>query len=245
MQIKVYFTAYNIDDFKRKWLARSLFLILIILGALARLFPVGDSDLSGILNYSEHLMNGDVDYINLDMVEFFKLYGGNILYSMSIILYDFLYICISIITATVVIREKRALSANVKVGTIVGRVILMILFLGILYPFIYSMTAGFTFIIAFVIGLAGFFVASYCSGEFSFGRSFPNAFRLYKTNLFTTVLNFILFFFFFSIIENILTLARQNDNYDTIFSVIYSTVAALKYLIGGRLTGILYADSKK
>ena len=245
MQIKVCFTAYNIDDFKRKWLARSLFLILIVLGALARLFPVGDSDLSGILNYSERLMNGDIDYINLDMNEFFRLYGGNLLYSLSIIFYDFLYICVSVITAAVVIREKRTLSADIKAGKIVGRVIVMLLFIGVLYPFLYSVTAGFTFILAFIIGLAGFFVASYCSGEFSFGRSFGNAFRLYKNNLFTTVLNFILFFFVFSLIENMLTLVRQNDNYDTIFSVIYSSVAALKYFIGGRLTGILYTDSKK
>ena len=103
MSIKVFLSAFNIDDSKNKWGVRFLFLILSGLLTLALLFPLGDPDMSMIYNWYNDLMVGKATVDQLD----YNTLIGNLIYSISIQVLNYLCISLALCTGAVFIYNRR------------------------------------------------------------------------------------------------------------------------------------------
>lgn len=241
MSIKVFLSAFNIDDSKMKWGVRSLFLILSALLTLALLFPLGDPDLSMVFNWYNDFLMGKADVNQLD----YNTLIGNLIYTFSIQVLNYLCISLALCTGAVFIYNRRKDKSPELKKRVIKNTIILHLFLIVVFPLIYTIIADMYIIFSLVAAFICLIACSYMSGDCGFGSSFPNAAKLFKKNIVTCLVNFILVFGVFYFIGYGIDIIEEGHAYTTVVYPLRAIFQVYKCLVIGRLMGTVYLDAKE
>ena len=241
MSIKVFFSAFNIDDTKNKWGVRFLFLILSALLALALLFPIGDPDLEKNSILIEKVMTGQADPLTTD----FTPLVGNAIYYLSIEALSYVLMGFSVIVAAVFIYGRRKIKGPEHKKKVVKHTILSLLMLLVIFPMFYSLYLSFYLLFALACVYISMIGCSFVSGDFGFGGAFGNGFRFVKKNVPTCLVNFILMFLFFYFSNYIIEILREGNAYTTILAGLTGPLEVYKSFVFGRMAASIYIFGEK
>ena len=241
MSIKVFFSAFNIDDTKRKWLVRFLFVVLSVLVSLAILFPVGDPDLEKNSILIEKMMNGEVDPFTTD----FTPLVDNAIYLLSIEALTYLVMCISVVSAAAFIYGRRKIKTKEHRKKIIRNTILALLMLLVIFPMFYSLYVNFYLLFALAAVYVSIIGCCFVSGDYSFGASFGKGFRFVKKNAPTCIVNFILMFILFYTSEYVIEALKEGHAYMTILAGLAGPLEVYKNLVFGRMVASIYVFGEK
>lgn len=242
MSIKVFFSAFNIDDTKWKWGVRALFLVLSVLMVFAILFPLGDPDIDKVLSiYKKSLENPYAQFTNEDIKDILMC----MLYVISIEVYNYLISLISVITAAVFIYNRRPVKTPELKKKVKKNTILACLFLALIFTVLQSFHDTFYIIYAFFLSYISMIGCCFISGDNGFGRSFKGGFSFMKKNAPMCLVNFILMFLIFYFADFIISLLSEGNAYTTIVGALAGPLTIYKALVFGRMTGTLYLNGQK
>ncbi|MCR5618220.1 MAG: hypothetical protein K6F83_08030 [Clostridiales bacterium] len=242
MSIKVFFSAFNIDDTQRKWGVRALFLLLSGLLVLALLFPIGNSDLTQAMLIYEKLVSGEQMVISESD---YSVIINTFIYTLSLEFYSYILAVISVITAYCFISSRHPdrtpeHKKKARLNTFIA-----CLFLAVIYTLLYSVAGSFYIIYAVVCVFLGMIGCCFISGDRSFGGSFKHGIRFVRENAPTCIVNFILLFMIFYFADFIVDILEQGNAYMTIVAALRAPLEVYKALVFGRMIGTIYVFGKK
>lgn len=243
MQIRIFLSALNIDDLGKKWGVRIAFLLLTLANFYLQMFPIGDSDISPLMNWYADYFNNPELYLTADIYDI-PISRGNIIFFLVTAATLLAMIIVAVIYASAYIYIKRADKKEVKKSLVVKRTILMSLFIIVIYPMLLVMMSSLSFIFIGLMPILGVILCSYISGDFTFGGSFGNAFRKIRRNYFGVLINFIIAALIVNILQFGVDLFKASNAYFSIICVLASALTTYTYLALGRLMGTMYLDVK-
>ena len=162
MSIKVFFSAFNIDDTKNKWGVRTVFLILSLLMILAVMFPVGNPNTEEILAIYQKMLDNPSQPLSNAEIKDFLMCG---LYLFSVVAYDYLAHILSIITAAVFIYTRHPYKTPERKKAVIRSTIISCLFMMLIFSVVNSLHESFYIIYALFISYLSMIGCSYISGD--------------------------------------------------------------------------------
>lgn len=243
MQIRIFLSALNIDDIGKKWGVRIAFLLLTLGNFYLQMFPIGDSDISPLMNwYNDYFENPEM-YLYTDISDI-PISTGNIIFFIVTAVSLLVMIIVAVIYSASYIYDKRVDKKEVKKSLVVRRTIFMTLFIILIFPALLIFISGMSFVFVGIMPILSLVVCSYISGDFTFGASFGNAFRKIRRNYFGLLINFIIAFLIISFLQTGVDLFRASNAYFSIICVLSAALTTYTYLALGRLMGTVYLDVK-
>ena len=137
MQIRIYFSALNIDDLGKKWGVRIFYALLTLANFFFMFFPIGDSDFTRVFNWYEDYFANPEKYIMAEEITLPPFSSGNVLYIVSVAAVRLIMILVAVCYASIFVYSKRLDKAKVSKSFVVKRTLLMCLFIILLYPYIF------------------------------------------------------------------------------------------------------------
>lgn len=244
MQIKIFFSALNIDDLGKKWGIRIVFLLLTLGNFFYLMFPIGDSDLTNVMNWYEEMFTNPEKYMMSDELLLPPFTTGNIMYLLSAVVFLMVMIIVAICYAAAYVYFKRPDKGAVGVGKVLSRTSLMCLFFIVIYPVFLLFLSGMSFVFVAVLPILSIILCSFISGDYSFGKSFANGFKMLRGNYLSVLLNFIFVYFILSSLKYGVDIFHASGAYYSIVCVLAGALQTYSYLVLGRLMGTLYIDAK-
>lgn len=245
MQIRIYFSALNIDDLGKKWGVRIFYALLTLANFFFLFFPIGDSDFTRVFNWYEDYFANPEKYIMADEITLPPFSSGNVLYIVSVAVVRLIMILVAVCYASIFVYSKRLDKANVSKSFVVKRTLLMCLFIILLYPYIFLFMASSSILLVAIMPIVSLLVCSFISGDFGMGASFKNAFKSVKGTYFGMIINFIVIYLITSLLRSGVDLFNAGNAYYSIVCVLAAALESYTYLVLGRLMGTIYLDSKR
>ena len=242
MNIKIFFSAFNIDDTKNKWAVRPVFLILCLLMVFAILFSVGNPNTEEVMSIYSKMLENPTQQIPTSDIKDLLMCG---LYLFSVVFYDYLAHVIAIISAAAFIYLRHPLKSPERKKQVIKNTIISCLFLILIFSIVNSLHESFYIIYALFISYLSMIGCSYISGDYGFGGSFKHGFRFMKTNAPMCVVNFILVFFIFYAANFLISVLEAGNAYKTIVAALAGVLTIYKSLVYGRMIGSLYVFGTK
>ncbi len=242
MSIKVFFSAFNIDDTKNKWGVRTVFLVLSLLMILAIMFPIGNPNTDEIMAIYQKMLENPTQQVSNAELKDLLMCG---LYLFSVIAYDYLAHALAIITAAVFIYTRHPGKSPERKKDVIRSTVVSCLFLMLIFSVVNSLHESFYIIYALAMSYLSMIGCSYISGDYGFGRSFKHGFQFMKTNAPMCIVNFILVFFIFYFANFFISILDAGNAYTTIVSALAGVLTIYKSLVYGRMIGSLYLFGTK
>ncbi|MCR5803477.1 MAG: hypothetical protein K6G47_04355 [Clostridia bacterium] len=242
MSIKVFFSAFNIDDSKNKWGVRTVFLVLSLLMILAIMFPIGNPNTDELLAIYQKMLDNPMQQVSNAELKEILMCG---LYLFSVIAYDYLAHALAIITAAVFIYTRHPGKSPERKKAVIRSTIISCLFLMLIFSIVNSLHESFYIIYALAMSYLSMIGCSYISGDHGFGSAFKHGFQFMKTNAPMCVVNFILVFLVFYFANFFVSILDAGNAYTTIVSALAGVLTIYKSLVYGRMIGSLYLFGTK
>lgn len=238
----------NIDDLGKKWGARVLFLVLLLLNLKHLLIPFGDSNLDPFIEwYSSDLSIADYASFS-EMISDMHITSGNLLYlGLSMLLILFNVVCVYVYAGLYVrqMRKQRLeISSNshqlkpISLPRMYGRIILFILFTVAVLMLFFIQIYILSFIMIFIIPILALIPMFYISGDKGFFVSFYYAFRFVRLYLMEMSILFVGFYATTALLS--LVTSALSVNSMTIASVVDAFAFAYVICVMGRAIGFTY-----
>lgn len=242
MSIKVFFSAFNIDDTKNKWGVRAVFLVLSLLMVLAIMFPIGNPNTDELLALYQKVLENPSQQISNAEIKDFLMYG---LYLFSVVAYDYLAHALAIVSAAVFIYTRHPGRSPERKKNVIRSTIISCLFMMLIFSIVNSLHESFYIIYALFISYVSMIGCSYISGDYGFGKSFKHGFQFMKTNAPMCLVNFILVFLVFYFANFFISILEEGNAYKTIVAALAGVLTIYKSLVYGRMIGSLYLFGTK
>lgn len=239
--------AFLIDDTKKKWAVRGLFLFLLSMIFSFHYFPIGNPDLSLTMNWSLELLNeinavtntADLNALDFTLPVFFR---GNMIFVFSVMVFRFLLLFFVMLAFLFFLCDKREIPITKGLKLYLVRFPHLFLLLSLFY-----IAFSIPFLNYFVIiwGLPVFFMAP---GAVLFEKKNPIdglAFSFYATreHRLAVFLNGMLLYLLYSFLRGVISIIFAQSR--TGFILIYSLLTAFSILVSGRMLASLYDKMNK
>lgn len=117
-----------IDRLKKKWAARCLFLLVFAISVCSNIWPLGDSDLSGLTTWLDKYNSNPASLLSADTIVLPVITMGNILYFLFSLAVVVVYIFIAFLYSRIYVGEKSEQSLESSVLSYFKRLPVLIVF---------------------------------------------------------------------------------------------------------------------
>ena len=143
-----------IDRLKKKWVARSLFLLVIAISVCSNLWPLGDPDFSKLISWMEEYQNNTSSFLTADTIVLPVITTGNLVFVFFSIAVLFVYLFITVLYSRIYIGDKSENTLKSSILSYLKRLpVLIVFFLLLFIPALFLAGIAPVVIIVFVPAL--------------------------------------------------------------------------------------------
>lgn len=122
-----------IDRLKKKWVARSLFLLVIAISICSSLWPLGDPDFSKLTSWVDEYYKNTSSFLTADTITLPVITTGNVIFVLFSIAILFVYLFIAVLYSRIYIGDKSEQTLKISILSFVKRLPGLIAFFLLLF----------------------------------------------------------------------------------------------------------------